>query len=176
MHLSVRLVRGELADFDGDALVNAANSLLWMGSGIAGSIKRRGGLEIETEAVAQGPIPHGEAIVTAAGSLKVKKVIHAAGMSAGGEVNVRSIEQATLNALRRADEHGLERIAFSAIGNGGAGFPTDQIADIMLRVFRHYKPYKVREVTVVLYDDRALAIFEEAALQHFPKKGLVLAR
>ena len=174
MHLSVRLTKGELTDFDGDALVCAANSLLWM-SGSAASIKRRGGVGIETQAVAQGPIPHGEAVVTDGGALRVKKVIHAAGMSAGGEVNVRSIEQATLNALRRADEHGLERVAFPAIGNGGASFPTDQIADIMLRVFAKYRPQKVREVAVVLYDDRALGLFEAAARRLLPKKELAAA-
>ena len=66
---TIRLIKGDICDCATEAIVNAANNHLWMGAGVAGAIKRRGGAEIETEAVAKGPIPVGEAVVTGGGRL-----------------------------------------------------------------------------------------------------------
>ena len=66
---TIRLLRADIATLDVDAVVNAANDRLWMGSGVAGALKRAGGEEIEREALAQAPIPIGEAAVTTAGRL-----------------------------------------------------------------------------------------------------------
>ena len=72
------LIQGDITDSETDAIVNPANDHLWMGSGVAGAIKAKGGFEIEIEAMAKGPIPVGEAVITYAGELKAKYVIHAA--------------------------------------------------------------------------------------------------
>ena len=69
---AIVLRRGDITSLDADAIVNAANSALWMGGGVAGAIKRAGGQGIEDEAVRQAPIPVGEAVVTGAGSLKAR--------------------------------------------------------------------------------------------------------
>jgi O-acetyl-ADP-ribose deacetylase (regulator of RNase III) len=79
---SIRVIQGDISQQHADALVNAANNQLWMGSGVAGALKRKGGKIIEDEAVKQGPIPIGEAAITTAGALNAKYVIHAAGMGA----------------------------------------------------------------------------------------------
>ncbi|MEE8109475.1 MAG: macro domain-containing protein, partial [bacterium] len=63
----IRIIQGDITEVDCDAVVNAANNHLWMGAGVAGAIKRKGGVEIQREAVAQGPIPVGEAVLTGAG-------------------------------------------------------------------------------------------------------------
>ena len=74
------LLRGNIVEVQVDAIVNAANNHLWMGAGVAGAIKRKGGEDIERQAVAQGPIEIGEAVLTVAGNLPATHVIHAATM------------------------------------------------------------------------------------------------
>src|SRR5262249_44036284 len=79
-HATIETQQGDISKVPVDAVVNAANNHLWMGAGVAGALKRAGGSEIEREAVAQGPIEIGEAVVTRAGALPAKYVIHAAAM------------------------------------------------------------------------------------------------
>jgi O-acetyl-ADP-ribose deacetylase (regulator of RNase III) len=130
--VTVRLVQGDICDRPVDAIVNAANSQLWMGSGVAGAIKRRGGAEIEREAVAQGPIAVGEAVVTSGGALAARYVIHAAAMGPDLATSARFIGEATRNALRRAEELQLSSIALPALGTGVGGFPVKACARLML--------------------------------------------
>src|ERR671924_1880163 len=87
------VVQGDITEFTVDAIVNAANNHLWMGAGVAGAIKHRGGQIIEDEAVRQGPIPVGEAVVTGGGSLKARYVIHAAAMGPDLVTNADLIRQ-----------------------------------------------------------------------------------
>lgn len=126
------LSQGDITDLKTDAIVNAANDHLWMGSGVAGAIKAKGGVEIEKEAIAKGPIQIGEAIVTTAGNLKAKYVIHAAVMGQDLQTNEKYIRDATLNSLKRAEELNLSSIAFPALGTGVGGFPIDKCADLMI--------------------------------------------
>src|SRR5205807_5858876 len=76
----IRVVKGDITALPCEAIVNAANSHLWMGGGVAGAIKRRGGPEIEQEAMRRGPVPVGEAVATGAGRLPARYVIHAVTM------------------------------------------------------------------------------------------------
>src|SRR4029453_15452351 len=78
--VTLRMAEGNITALEVDAIANAANNHLWMGSGVAGAIKRAGGEEIEREAVAQGPIEVGDAIATGAGQLPARWVIHGAVM------------------------------------------------------------------------------------------------
>ena len=98
--VKIKLVQGDITDQEVDAIVNAANNHLWMGAGVAGAIKRKGGKEIEDEAMNKGPIPIGEAVVTCAGKLKAKYVIHAAVMGQDLITNEEYIKNATLNSLK----------------------------------------------------------------------------
>src|SRR3989442_15788317 len=77
---SVSIERGDITEWEVDAIVNAANSTLAMGAGVAGAIKRKGGVIIEEEAMRQGPVEGGEAVLTTGGNLAATHVIHAAGM------------------------------------------------------------------------------------------------
>jgi O-acetyl-ADP-ribose deacetylase (regulator of RNase III) len=129
--LTIRIVEVDICDRDVDAVVNAANNQLWMGGGVAGAIKRRGGGEIEREAVAQGPIEIGESVATKAGPLKARHVIHAAVMGSDLATDARKIRRATASALSLAESMGLESIAFPALGTGVGGFPLDECARIM---------------------------------------------
>jgi len=161
----IRLEKGDITEMDVDAIVNAANNHLWMGAGVAGAIKRRGGEEIEKEAVSMGPIPVGEAIVTKAGRLKAKYVIHAAVMGQDLKTSERMIREATYNSLLRADELSLRSIAFPAFGTGVGGFPFDRCAKAMLDEVRLYltevNNTNLEEITFVLYTDKIFKAFEK---------------
>ena len=160
--MEILLTRGDIAQQDADAIVNAANNHLWMGAGVAGAIKRAGGSEIEREAVAKGPIPIGEAAVTGAGRLKARYVIHAAVMGRDLRTDADKIRQATQNSLRRADELALKSIAFPALGTGVGGFPLDECARIMLDVVHGHSAdgTSLERVVFVLYDEPAYQAFE----------------
>ncbi len=131
---AITVVQADITRLAVDAVVNAANSELWMGGGVAGAIKRAGGSSIEHEAQARGPIPVGEAVVTGAGRLPCRHVIHAATMGPDLATDAPTIQAATLNALRRADELGLSSIAFPALGTGVGGFPLEDAARLMVTV------------------------------------------
>jgi O-acetyl-ADP-ribose deacetylase (regulator of RNase III) len=158
--MEILLTRGDIAQQDADAVVNAANNHLWMGAGVAGAIKRAGGREIEDEAVAKGPIPIGEAVVTGGGRLKARYVIHAAVMGRDLRTDADKIRQATENSLRRADELALKSIAFPALGTGVGGFSLEQCARIMLDVVRRHGAASLERVVFVLYDQPAYQAFE----------------
>jgi O-acetyl-ADP-ribose deacetylase (regulator of RNase III) len=162
--MEILLARGDIAQQDVDAIVNAANNRLWMGAGVAGAIKRAGGRQIEEEALAKGPIPIGEAAVTSAGRLKARYVIHAAVMGRDLRTDADKIRQATENSLRRADELALKSIAFPALGTGVGGFSLEECARIMLDVVHKHSAggTSLERVVFVLYDEPAYRAFERA--------------
>src|SRR5471030_364328 len=97
--LTIEIADGDIASQRTDAIVNAANNELWMGAGVAGAIKARGGAQIEADAIAQGPITPGACVVTAAGRLPARFVIHAAVMGQDLRTSRELIEQATSRTL-----------------------------------------------------------------------------
>ena len=129
---SLEIQRGDISQARVDAVVNGANNHLWMGAGVAGALKRAGGIEIESEAVAKGPIEIGEAVVTRGGKLPAKYVIHAAAMGQDLATDRSKIALATRNSLARAHQLGVESIAFPALGTGVGGFPAESAADAMI--------------------------------------------
>jgi O-acetyl-ADP-ribose deacetylase len=148
--MEIEARRGDITDqTDVDAIVNAANTDLVLGSGVAGAIRRKGGENIQREAVAQAPIPLGQAVATSAGQLPNKYVIHAAAMGyreedqgvpkrSGSLSSAAIIRNATRSSLRIADHLRLGSIAFPALATGVAGFPVDECADVMIGVVREY--------------------------------------
>src|SRR5437867_941807 len=102
--------RGDITEYEVDAIVNAANSQLSMGAGVAGAIKRKGGTIIEEDAMHQGPIETGEAVVTTAGNLPANYVIHAAVMGPDLRSSPELVRRATLATLRRAEELRLQSL------------------------------------------------------------------
>lgn len=130
------VLEADITQLDVDAVVNAANDHLWMGGGVAGAIKRAGGHEIEDEAVRQGPSAVGEAVVTGAGRLKARYVIHAITMGQDLRTSADVIRRATRSALRRAKELSLRSIAVPALGTGVGGFPLTACAQVMVQAAR----------------------------------------
>jgi O-acetyl-ADP-ribose deacetylase (regulator of RNase III) len=155
---AIRLARGDIALQETEAIVNAANNQLWMGAGVAGAIKRRGGEAIEREAVAQGPIRVGEAVITAGGSLAAKWVIHAAAMG-DAPTDVRGATRSSLELARRK---GVRTVSFPALGTGVAGFPMDECASIMLDEAKRTATAKgcpFEEIRFVLWSEADLEVF-----------------
>jgi O-acetyl-ADP-ribose deacetylase (regulator of RNase III) len=134
---NIRVAQGDITDFQGDAVVNAANNQLQLGAGVAGAIRKKGGPSIQRECNEHGAIRVGEAAITGAGDLEARYVIHAAAM--GDEPASReSIDGATRHALRLADENGVRTIAFPILASGVAGFDLSEAAGIMLAAIDGY--------------------------------------
>ncbi len=135
MSLRFAVRRGDITTYDGDAIVNAANNHLILGAGVAGAIRRAGGLSIQEACDRHGPIRVGEAAVTEAGALPVRWVIHAAAM--GDEpVSERSIRDSTAASVRLAARQGIRRLAFPILGTGVGGFDFRRAAEVMLEAVR----------------------------------------
>ncbi len=161
--LTFEVVDGDIAALAVDAVANAANNGLWMGSGVAGALKRAGGEEIEREAVAKGPIEVGDAVATGAGRLPARWVIHAAVM--GQDLQSRApdaIRRATRRTLEVADGLGAESLALPAFGTGVGGFPLDECARIMVAEARAFEPQTLRRVVFAVFGREAEAAFSNA--------------
>lgn len=176
----IEFQKGDItAQPDVDAIVNAANTELILGSGVAGAIHRKGGDVIDQEGRAKGPIRLGEAACTTAGKLPNKYVIHAAAMGyraedakvpkrAGSLSSAEIIRNATLNSLRIADELGCTSIAFPALATGVAAFPVDECAEVMITAIRDYERQhtatKLARVVFVLFGQADYDIFQRFGL------------
>ena len=166
------IVQGDITKQHVGAIVNAANSTLLGGGGVDGAIHRRGGPEIMAETNAKYPngCSTGSAVLSGAGKLKAKYVIHAVGpVWRGGN---RGEPELLAGALRRclelAVENGCASIAFPALSTGAYGYPMDRAAAVALATVsdflrQHGKPKLVR---FVLFDEYAYQTFAAALAQH----------
>ncbi len=159
---TLELVEGDITELETDAIVNAANSSLILGAGVAGAIKTKGGAAIQQECTKIGNCSVGNAVITTGGNLQAKHVIHAVGprMGEGGED--KKLNNATLNSLKLADANNLQSIGFPAISTGIFGFPIQRCAEIMLSaVFLHLQgKTNLKKVVFCLYGREAFDVFE----------------
>lgn len=163
--VSIETERGDISQARVDAVVNAANNQLWMGAGVAGALKRAGGVQIEQEAMAKGPVQVGEAVVTTGGALPARYVIHAAVMGQDLHTDRAKISEATRNVLIRARELGVGSIAFPALGTGVGGFPPEQAADAMITecvsFIKGGSAPSLKKILFVLFSDEMVQAFEK---------------
>lgn len=157
--MQLEVVAGDIASLEVDAVANAANDRLWMGAGVAGALKRAGGDEIEREAMAQGPIPVGTAVVTSGGRLQARYVIHGAVMGQDLRTTADLVERTTHACLALADELGCRSLALPAFGTGVGGFPLDECARIMVDATRAFEPRSLERVVFAVFGDDAYASF-----------------
>ena len=159
----VLVVKGDITAQDVDAVVNAANNRFWMGGGVAGAIKRAGGSEVETEAMARGPVEPGNAVTTSAGRLPARYCIHAAVMGQDLQTDSELILKATASALAEAARLELGSVAFPALGTGVGGFGFAEAARAMLEAIQDHTqthPHPA-EVRLVLFTQDACDAFAE---------------
>ena len=161
----IEIVLGDITEMDVDAIVNAANTDLKLGSGVARAIREKGGPSIQYECDQVGRVRLGQVAVTGCGELKARHVIHAAGMDLGGEVSKESLKAATVNSLLKASELQLKTLAFPAIGTGVGNLPVNECAEIMLGIaneFLNNKQSSVEKIYFVLFDENSYQIFKSA--------------
>ncbi len=157
------LIEGDITEQNVDAIVNAANAQLTLGSGVAGAIREKGGNSIQEECDRLGGTYVGGAVLTGGGDLKARHVIHAVGPRMGeGDENTK-LRNATMNSLLLAEEHDLKSIAIPAISTGVFGFPMDRCADIMLTIVVEFlkRPTKLEKVVFCLRGQEAYQIFKD---------------
>jgi len=161
--MEFEVIQGDIAAQSADALVNAANTSLRMGSGVAGALKRAAGSGIDDEAVAKGPVALGGVATTDAYQLDADYVIHAAAMPAGGQATAESIRDATRNALLEADALDCESLVLPALGCGIAGFDFDDGVRVICEAIAAFEPDSLSAVELIAYDDDEFQRLERIA-------------
>ncbi len=162
----IRILQGDLSLAETDAIVNAANSYLQHGGGVAAAIARRGGETIQRESNAAGFVPEGHVAVTSGGQLAARYVIHAVGPRGGDPQGDEKLTSAAREALLAAQELGLGSISFPAISTGIFRFPRERAAELLLAAavayLRDTPAPTVRQIDFVLFDDETTRVFAAA--------------
>ncbi|MGB7296382.1 MAG: macro domain-containing protein [Candidatus Aminicenantales bacterium] len=159
----VRIVEGNIALLEVEAVVNAANKQLKLGGGVAGAIRVHGGPSIQEECDRLAPIEVGEAVITGGGQLKAKFVIHAVGPVYGEGDEEAKLAQATARCLGLARDKKFRSLALPAISTGVYGFPLQECSRIMLSVTLHFlrENEYPEKVLFCLYGGEAHSIFKK---------------
>ncbi len=161
----LRLVKGDITGRDVDAIVNAANSYLQHGGGVAGAIVRKGGRVIQEESDRIGFTPVGTAVITGAGQLPAKFVIHAVGPRMGEGDEDNKLKSAVVSSLKLAAQKKLGSISLPAISSGIFGFPKDRCARILVgesaAFLKNNLGASLRVVEFCIYDDQTLSFFKK---------------
>ncbi|MBZ0158449.1 MAG: macro domain-containing protein [Alphaproteobacteria bacterium] len=162
---TLRLVAGDITERNVDVIVNAANSHLQHGGGVAGAIVRKGGPAIQEESDRIGFVPVGRVALTATGKLPAKFVIHAVGPRMGEGDEDNKLRSAVVNSLRLASEKGLTSISLPAISSGIFGFPKDRCAQILVgeaaRFLRENPDSPLSVVEFCIFDELTLGYFKQ---------------
>lgn len=162
----LELVTGDITQQDDcDAIVNAANAQLRIGGGVAGAIHRAAGPGLEEETRPLAPIAPGQAVITSGHDLPNAHVIHCLGPVYGrDEPAAELLASCYREALRLAEEHGLESVAFPALSTGAFGYPMDEAARVALETVLDRVPElgAVERIRFVLYDQGALDVHRRA--------------
>jgi len=169
MNPRIKLLKGDITKIEVDAIVNAANTSLLGGGGVDGAIHAVGGPTILEECIAirkrQGGCPTGEAVITTAGNLPAKYVIHTVGpvWNGGRSGEERQLESAYRNSLNLAVEHDAKTIAFPNISTGVFHFPRQKAAAIAIDVVSDFLTHNdtIREVIFVCFDDANFSIYQK---------------
>ena len=179
---TVRLVRGDITEMETDAIVNAANSSLMGGGGVDGAIHRKGGPKILEECkrirATEWPegLPTGKAVITSAGNLKARHVIHTVGpiWRGGNRGEPELLAHAYQNSLRLAVAKGLKTVAIPSISTGAYGYPIEQASRIALKALKDFleKENNLNELVFVLFSDRDLKIYLETEKNATQDKSL----
>jgi len=173
---TLRLARGDLTQEPTDAIVNAANSQLAHGGGVAGAIVRAGGRQIQDESDAwvrqHGPVRHDRPAITSAGNLPSRYVIHAVGPVWGEGDEPAKLAAAVTGALELAEQRGLLSLALPAISTGIFGFPKELAAEVILQAiadFAEAHPQSsLQDIRLVLFDRAGAQTFENELARRWP--------
>jgi O-acetyl-ADP-ribose deacetylase (regulator of RNase III) len=161
----IELFQGDITSVKADAIVNAANAALAGGGGVDGAIHRAGGPSIMEECRRIGGCATGSAVITGAGNLQARYVIHAvAPIYRGTARDAQLLASAYEQSLALAAKHEVQSIAFPSLGTGAYGYPIDQASEIAIAtIARHLRGRtSLREVLMVLFSLRDFQMYESA--------------
>jgi len=156
-------VRGDITERNTDAIVNAANSYLKHGGGVAAAIVRKGGSTIQDESDKIGFVPVGSAVITTAGKLSSKAVIHVVGPKIGEGNEDEKLTNAVKNALLLASKQNFSSISMPAISSGIFGFPKDKCAKILVEESKRFLENETTSIEVIefcIIDDETIEYFK----------------
>jgi len=161
MNNRIEVIKGDITQIKADAIVNAANSSLMGGGGVDGAIHRAGGSVILEECkkivAKQGGCKTGEAVITTAGKLPARHVIHTVGpiWNGGNNDERNKLANCYMNSLRLAAEHNLKTIAFPNISTGVYRFPKEEAAEIAIDCIREFlfNNESIEQVIIVCFDE-----------------------
>jgi len=161
---TLRIVQGDITESDVDAIVNAANSHLQHGGGVAGAIVRKGGQVIQDESDKIGYTPVGTAVITGAGKLPAKFVIHTVGPRMGEGDEGNKLKNAVISTLTLASQKGLKSVSMPAISSGIFGFPKDRCAKILVgesaNYLRNNPKTSLEVIEFCVHDDNTMEHFK----------------
>lgn len=163
--INIELIKGDITKIEADAIVNAANSSLLGGGGVDGAIHRAGGKQILEECIAirnkQGKCKTGEAVVTKAGNLPAKYVIHTVGPVWNGDEEKCSelLANCYQNSLKLAENLGLNTLAFPNISTGVYRFPKELAGKIAVEEVKNFKSEILEKVIFVCFDEENEEIY-----------------
>ena len=164
------ILQGDITQQETDAIVNAANSSLMGGGGVDGAIHRTGGPAILEECKQivsrQGRLPAGQAVITTAGKMKARHVIHTVGpiWRGGGSGEAELLASAYRESLKLAAENGLSSISFPSISTGAYSYPLEEAAGIAMKTVASFlkESTSLKEVVFVLFDSRTFEAYAGA--------------
>lgn len=166
--MKIEVFKGDITEIEVDSIVNAANTSLLGGGGVDGAIHRKGGKQILDECIAirnkQGGCEVGEAVITSAGNLKSKFVIHTVGPVWNGDKDQKKILLANCyqNSLKIAIENNIKTIAFPNISTGIYHFPKDKAAEIAIETIRNFSEKdKIEKIIFVCFDDENYDLYKK---------------
>jgi len=163
--VKILVEKGDITKQEVDAIVNAANSMLIMGGGVAGAILRTGGIEIQEEALKLAPVPVGKAVATKAGRLKAKYVIHAPTMERPAmRIPKENVQAATKGALECAEQLKIGSVAFPGMGTGVGGLRLEEAAEVMVQEIKSCidKGTTLKQITLVGFTEDLTLAFQNA--------------
>ncbi|HHZ15391.1 MAG TPA: O-acetyl-ADP-ribose deacetylase [Candidatus Cloacimonetes bacterium] len=160
----IHLIQGDITKFEGDAIVNAANSSLLGGGGVDGAIHRAAGPELLQECRTLGGCPTGEAKLTGAYKLPCKYVIHTVGpiYRDGTRGEPEALKNCYANSLKLALKHEVKSIAFPNISTGVYGYPKEEAAQIAVQTVKDFlSEHPGLEVSFYCFDDENYRLYQQ---------------
>ncbi len=164
--MQIEIIKGDITTLEVDAIVNAANTSLLGGGGVDGAIHRRGGSAILEECKEirkrQGGCEVGMAVITNAGKLPAKKVIHTVGpiWNNGNDGEAEKLASCYREGLKLAEENNLKTVAFPNISTGVYGYPKLTAAKVALKAVKEWEGNKIEKVIFVCYDEENLFVYK----------------
>jgi len=174
--MNIIVQKGDITKLTTDVIVNAANTSLLGGGGVDGAIHRAGGSAILEECIQirnrQGGCKIGEAVITTAGKLGAKKVIHTVGprWNNGQSEERTKLASCYLQSLQLADQLGYQSIAFPNISTGIYRFPKQLAAEIAIATINGYEPTALEQVIFVCFDEENYSIYQDIIIQPSVKR------